>query len=629
MTSKKLLDSTEIAQIESRFISLFERTIKKGFNVSGPKLKTSIKKQFKTATFQKQIDTILNDVVLYTVDYTDKELSKLLKASISSRNSGLKLIASREVLPLTEEAVRQSTELSELISESIIRTLKDEAIYQEGPATLARRVQDLWGGQKYRAERFARTFSADVATSTALNRYQNNGIEDIQFYATIDERTSPQCRALNGTIFKSNSPEAKRYSCPLHHNCFIEGTRFELTGDLVAAFRGWYDGEVIELTLSNGSRLTVTPNHMLLTPHGFLAAEFAANGDDVICSSTFQRDRLPIHPDNDNIYPRVEEIFSTLGISGSMFSVCMPASPIDLHNDGKFIQGNIDIIFPKCLLKSTRESSFSKHVCEDLLRSTNECLSTFPRSGDLLHVLFSMAFSTDGGMSGSRQTDSFFGGRLGHSGIHCVASSSNSDTVFDQSGFYYSSIAPEMFTKCFDGNAGVIEPDELVCINVNSLDFSSFLSIPNDNSHFFESVNYSIGLYTESLSELCRRYSGLVELCKVIKVNVVPYHGYVYDFQTLSTLCIGNGVVTSNCRSCWIPVPLTMKIDDSLRYENRNFSKPVGQDLKPLKDGIDSKVIKQVFKDIDKFKDNYAIDKFILEEDIEKRLIKLGVVISN
>jgi hypothetical protein len=72
-----------------------------------------------------------------------------------------------------------------------------------------------------------------------------------------------------------------------------------------------------------------------------------------------------------------------------------------------------------------------------------------------------------------------------------------------------------------------------------------------------------------------------------------------------------------------------MKIDDSLRYENRNFSKPVGQDLKPLKDGIDSKVIKQVFKDIDRFKDNYAIDKFILEEDIEKRLIKLGVVISN
>lgn len=219
MTSKKLLDSDEINQLESRFISLFERTIKKGLNTSGPKLKNSIKKQFKTVTFQKQIDTILDDVVLYTVDYTDKELSKLLKASISSRNKGLKLSASEEMLPLTEAAVRQSVGLSELIADSIIEVLKDEAIYQESPADLASRILNLWGGEKYRAVRFARTFSADVATSTALNRYKNNGIEEIQFYAKIDERTSPQCRAMHGTVFKSDSAEAKRYSCPLHHHC--------------------------------------------------------------------------------------------------------------------------------------------------------------------------------------------------------------------------------------------------------------------------------------------------------------------------------------------------------------------------------------------------------------------------
>jgi len=219
MTSKKLLDSDEINQLESRFISLFERTIKKGFNVSGPKLKNYVKKQFKTSTFKKQIDSILDDIVLYTVDYTDKELTKLLKASISSRNGVLRLSASEAILPLTEEAVRQSVELSELIADSIIEVLKDEAIYQESPADLARRVLDLWGGEKYRAVRFARTFSADVATSTALNRYKNNGIEEIQFYAKIDERTSPQCRAMHGTVFKSDSQEAKRYSCPTHFHC--------------------------------------------------------------------------------------------------------------------------------------------------------------------------------------------------------------------------------------------------------------------------------------------------------------------------------------------------------------------------------------------------------------------------
>lgn len=215
-----LLDSPDVFKIESRFISLFDRTFQKGISgQSGPSLKTSVKKQFSSKTFEIQIDDILNDLCLYTVDYTDAELNGSTSAAIRLQKHGFNIFASAEVFPLTEEAVRQSAELSELISESIIRTLKNEGIYQDAPATLARRMVDLWGGEKYRAERFARTFSAEVATATALNRYKTNGIEEVQFYATIDSRTSPQCRALQGTIFKTDSKEASLYKPPTHHNC--------------------------------------------------------------------------------------------------------------------------------------------------------------------------------------------------------------------------------------------------------------------------------------------------------------------------------------------------------------------------------------------------------------------------
>ena len=122
-------------------------------------------------------------------------------------------------MPLTEEAVRQSVELSELVAESIIRTLKDEGIYQENPRILAKKMLDLWGGEKYRAERFCRTFSADVATATTLSRYKQQGIEECQFYARIDSRTSPQCRMLHGTIFKVGSAEAGKYHPPAHPHC--------------------------------------------------------------------------------------------------------------------------------------------------------------------------------------------------------------------------------------------------------------------------------------------------------------------------------------------------------------------------------------------------------------------------
>jgi SPP1 gp7 family putative phage head morphogenesis protein len=120
---------------------------------------------------------------------------------------------------LTEEAVKECAGLADEVVESIIRVLKDEAIYQEHPRVLARRVIDLFEGERYKAVRWARTFSADVATNTTLYRYKQQGIEECQFYATIDHKTSPQCRTLHGTVFKTDSSEAKQYKVPLHPHC--------------------------------------------------------------------------------------------------------------------------------------------------------------------------------------------------------------------------------------------------------------------------------------------------------------------------------------------------------------------------------------------------------------------------
>ena len=220
-----LLDSTEISIIESRLISLFNRTFQKGIKgQSGSKLKSSVKRQFSSNTFKAQLDKIIDDLYLYTIDFTDKLIKTTLKADfttcrITNVLSAANTDASGTYLELTEEAVKNCIDLADEITESIIRVLKDDAIYQEGPDKLARRVLDLWGGNKYRAERWARTFSADVATNTTLHRYETSGIEECQFYATIDERTSPQCRIMHGTVFKVNSPEARKYRCPLHFRC--------------------------------------------------------------------------------------------------------------------------------------------------------------------------------------------------------------------------------------------------------------------------------------------------------------------------------------------------------------------------------------------------------------------------
>lgn len=218
-----LLDSTKIYTIESNIVSLFDRTFKKGVRgQSGPKLKKSVKEAFSSKTFEKQVDSLIDDIYLYTIDFTDKLIQKSLKAGVqktSTKHLSAADDTQAEPLILTQEAVIEASGLADEVAESIIRVLKDEAIYQEHPRVLARRILDLWGGERYRAVRWARTFSADVATNTSQYRFKQQGIEECQFYARIDSKTSPQCRTLHGTVFQVGSPEARRYSCPLHHNC--------------------------------------------------------------------------------------------------------------------------------------------------------------------------------------------------------------------------------------------------------------------------------------------------------------------------------------------------------------------------------------------------------------------------
>jgi len=60
------------------------------------------------------------------------------------------------------------------------------------------------------------------------------------------------------------------------------------------------------------------------------------------------------------------------------------------------------------------------------------------------------------------------------------------------------------------------------------------------------------------LGKLLDRYPGLVETDEIIDVRldlVDSFH--VYDLQCLSTMYVANGLLSSNCRCCVVPVVKT------------------------------------------------------------------------
>ncbi len=223
----QLLYTSEIRKLENRMITLIDRTIKKGlFGSPASVIDRKVKVQFRAASFRIGADAILNDLVLFAADYTDIELTGSVQASYKTSYAAPfrpvgpgRIGAAADVLPLTEEFVLRSSELSSEVTASIIAELKDEGIYELHPDQLELRIRDIWNGEKYKSKRFARTFSAEVANGTALQRYKQNKVRAWRFSALIDNKTSWQCRILNGTIFYTESPESDKYRPPLHHHC--------------------------------------------------------------------------------------------------------------------------------------------------------------------------------------------------------------------------------------------------------------------------------------------------------------------------------------------------------------------------------------------------------------------------
>jgi hypothetical protein len=69
-----------------------------------------------------------------------------------------------------------------------------------------------------------------------------------------------------------------------------------------------------------------------------------------------------------------------------------------------------------------------------------------------------------------------------------------------------------------------------------------------------EQLNDRAAAVSETLGCTLDRFSGLVTLDKIVKVEVSRYAGHVYDLQTETGVTMANDIITSNCRCDLAPV---------------------------------------------------------------------------
>lgn len=84
---------------------------------------------------------------------------------------------------------------------------------------MTKALNDEIGGARYASQRIIRTETGQVMNRVTLKSYDDNGLEQYEFSAHIDGRTSPVCKKLNGMVYKVSEGQVGVNMPPMHPNC--------------------------------------------------------------------------------------------------------------------------------------------------------------------------------------------------------------------------------------------------------------------------------------------------------------------------------------------------------------------------------------------------------------------------
>ena len=280
-----------------------------------------------------------------------------------------------------------------------------------------------------------------------------------------------------------------------HPNCVLGDTQVLADGVKVATKMN-YSGEIVELKTASGKNLSVTPNHILLTARGWVAAKNLKQGDKVVAYS----DGVEVLMGDNAVEPRIPSIaeeFVTFSKSSGVLSVEVPVTSKDFKGDA-LTDEKVQVILPNGFLRDKRNLS-SREFRDYLPFVGGEVRSpALPGIGSIDQLLVGALLASNGVVGSSCESLALLGSKSGHAGIHRFTSATAYNTRLQEAAADRSSTDMEALSKSFLANARLILLDDVVDIKIKS-------------------------------------------------VHNTP----VYDLETTSTLYTANGIISSNCRCYW------------------------------------------------------------------------------
>lgn len=110
---------------------------------------------------------------------------------------------------------RNTAELAQAIKDELLVAFMTGRSYEK----TAVRIMERMGSGASEARRLVRTESCYVANAAEMDSYEECGIEKYRYLATLDKRTSPICRRLDGYVFFVRDGKPGINMPPMHPWC--------------------------------------------------------------------------------------------------------------------------------------------------------------------------------------------------------------------------------------------------------------------------------------------------------------------------------------------------------------------------------------------------------------------------
>ncbi len=204
-----------------------------------------------------------------------------------------------------------------------------------------------------------------------------------------------RCRPWEGKVLTLGPSDGRNKSLAdaqaagfMHPGAILGNERVRALGRTENAVRARYEGPSVHLTTARGYRLTVSPNHPVLTSNGWRAADLLCEGDQVFTQPGGRGSALAPrieHEAFDQMPPTFDDVLDAVGAHGRHTSV--PSAADHLHGDGRFCQGEIDVVWANSGLLPIVDSGFSEHLCHGCLIRADVELFALTGGGSALQLI--------------------------------------------------------------------------------------------------------------------------------------------------------------------------------------------------------------------------------------------------